>query len=112
MFTIPGYTGKMKRSIVIIQDDNRENKQVGHVLVVKHPEGSDPVEQLRAAINEFLKDQAGQKMKPVEKEITWSEALQWMDGWDWSRSSIYVEDAGKYTVVAPDESFSLSGGRP
>lgn len=108
MFTIPGFTGRMQRSIVIIKDDESDKQEVGHVLVVKHPEGSDPVEQLRAAINDFLKDRAGKQVLRDEKEVTWSEVLEWMDDWDWSRSSIYVEDARSFAVVVPDESFKVA----
>ncbi|RPI87250.1 MAG: hypothetical protein EHM41_05585 [Chloroflexi bacterium] len=98
----------MKRSIVIVKDDESDKQEVGHVLVVKHPEGSDPVEQLRAAISDFLKDQVGKQVLRDDKEVTWSEALQWMDDWDWSGSSIYVEDARSFAVVDPDESFKIS----
>ena len=54
---------KLVNSIVILERDELGSQVIDLVLLVKHPEGCDPVERIRAGIGDSMKTQ---KDKPEQ----------------------------------------------
>ena len=86
------------KSIVILNSNGIETKVVDLVLIVKHPEGCDPVDRIHSAINDFLNSETGQKAQKLHSELTWRDLMNCMNGWDWSSQALYIEEVHFWSV--------------
>lgn len=89
---------RLEKSVVILNSDSFESQVVDLVLIVKHPEGCNPVERIHAAICGFLKSETGQKAQKLYQELTWRDLINCMDGWDWSSQALYIEEVPFWSV--------------
>lgn len=83
---------RLVKSIVILNRNAFESPVVDLVLIVKHPEGCNPVDRIHAAICDFLKSETGQKAQKLHLELTWRDLINCMNGWDWSSQALYIEE--------------------
>jgi hypothetical protein len=89
---------RLIESIVILNSNVIESKVVDLVLIVKHPEGCNPVDRIHAAIIDFLKSETGQKAQKLHSELSWRDLMNCMNGWDWSSQALYIEEVPFWSV--------------
>jgi hypothetical protein len=102
---------KLEKSIVILKRCEPGTQVVDLVLLVKHPEGCNPVERLYAGVQDFLQSETNDSAPTSGKQYTWSDLMRRMQGWDWSSQEIYIEEAPMWTVLDQDESSPLIASR-
>ncbi len=96
---------RLENSIVIVKSREFKAQGIDLVLLVKHPQGIDPVERIHLAIHGFLSSEAGQQILEVQPEFSWNDLLGWMNTWDWSAQQLYIEDVLSWAVIEPEESM-------
>lgn len=101
---------KLENSIVILKRAGADTQIIDLVLLVKHPEGCNPVERLYAGVQDFLQSETNDSAPTSDKQYTWSDLMRRMQGWDWSNQEIYIEEAPKWTVFDQDESSPIIVG--
>ena len=94
---------RLVKSIVILNRNAFESPVVDLVLMVKHPEGCNPVERIHAAICDYLKSETGQKAQIPNLELTWRDLINCMNGWDWSSQALYIEEVPFWFVEDRDK---------
>ncbi len=94
---------KLVESIIVLNGNASESPVVDLVLIVKHPEGCNPVDRIHAAICDFLKSETGQKAQKLQRELTWRDLINCMNGWDWSSQALYIEEVPFWSVEARDK---------
>lgn len=96
---------KLEKSIVILKRDEPDSQVIDLVLLVKHPEGSNPIERLFAGVKDFLQSETNDSAPMSDKQYTWSDLIRRMQGWDWSTQEIYIEEAPLWAVIDQEESL-------
>lgn len=104
---IEGKAMKLENSIVILKRGDADIQIIDLVLLVKHPEGCNPVERLYAGVQDFLQSETNDIAPTSDKQYTWSDLMRRMLGWDWSSQEIYIEDAPMWAVLDQDGSLPL-----
>lgn len=102
---------KFIKSIVILKRGEPGAQVIEVVLLIKHPEGCDPVELLCAAMHEFLQNEGNVSVQIPKDEFTWSDLIQRMQGWDWSRQALHIEEAPMWAVVDREDSLLFTDNR-
>jgi len=98
---------KLEKSIVILKSGSDDTQFIDSVLLVKHPEGCNPIERLYAGVQDFLQSETNESTLTSNKQYTWSDLMRRMHGWDWSSQEIYIEDAPMWAVLDQDGSLPL-----
>lgn len=75
-------------------------------LRVKHPEGTDPLARMRAAIQAYLARRGG----AGEVLADWGETLLALSSWDWAAQDLYVERMEMAMILNDHGSLGLDGG--
>ena len=102
---------KLENSIVILKRGGADTQIIDLVLLVKHPEGCNPIERLYAGVQDFLQSETYDSAPTSEKQYTWSDLIRRMQAWDWSSQEIYIEEAPIWAVLDQDESSQTIGRR-
>jgi hypothetical protein len=98
---------RLESSIVILKGKDCTSQDIDLVVMVKHPQGIDPVERIYTAIGNFLSSPQGQECLRQHNEYSWSDLLAWMSPADWSNYELYVESALSWAVAEPVESLNI-----
>jgi hypothetical protein len=96
---------KLVNSIVILERDELGSQVIDLVLLVKHPDGCDPVERIRAGIGDFIKTHQSEIEQPQGYPLTWSDLFHKMQDWDWSTQGLFIEAAPMWMVIAGDNNL-------
>lgn len=98
---------RLESSIVILKGKECISQDIDLVVMVKHPQGVDPVERINAAVESFLSTPEGQNCLRDHAEYSWADLLAWMSPADWSNHELYVESALSWAVAEPVESLKI-----
>jgi hypothetical protein len=96
---------KLVNSIIILEREDPGPRTIDRVLLVKHPDGCDPIERIQAGINDFIKAQQYGLEQSQANPLTWSDLFRMMVGWDWSAQGLFIEEAPLWTVINSDQSL-------
>jgi hypothetical protein len=99
---------KLVNSIVILEREELDSLVIDLVLLVKHPDGCDPIERIRAGIGEFLMTQKTGFDPSQIIPINWSDLFHKMQGWDWSEQGLFIEEAPLWSVFDNDQNLLRS----
>ena len=94
---------KLIKSIVILSRKAHDKHVIDLVLLVKHPEGCDPIECIHAAIGDFARIKQAENPLTHRSEFTLSDIFRDMKGWDWSTQGLFIEEAPVWAVIDGDE---------
>jgi hypothetical protein len=96
---------KLVNSIVILEREELDSRVIDLVLLVKHPDDCDPIERIRACIDEFLMTNKTGFEPSQGIPIKWSNLLHKMQGWDWSEQGLFIEEAPVWSVFDIDQNL-------
>jgi hypothetical protein len=99
---------KLVNSIIILEREELDSRVIDLVLLVKHPDGCDPIERIKAGIGEFLMTQMTGFEPSQGIPIHWSDLFHKMQGWDWSKQGLFLEEAPLWSVFDIDQYFLRS----
>jgi hypothetical protein len=102
---------RLEETIVIFRRNRPDTQAIDLVLIVKHPEGCDPVERLYACIHDFIQREADKSAQTPNREFTWSGLIQSMQGWDWSSQTLHIEEVPMWTVIDRDADLLLNANQ-
>ncbi len=97
--------GRLNETIVVLLGGRGASLGEPVALRVKHPEGTDPLARMRAAIQAYLARRGG----AGEVLADWGETLPALSSWDWAAQDLYVERMEAAMILNDGESLGLDG---
>ena len=102
---------RLEKTIVIFSRNGTSSQTIELVLLVTHPEGSDPVEDLYACMHDYINSRIDESAQTPNQEFTWSELIESMQGWDWSSHTLHIQEFPMWAVINRDEDLTLNANR-